>query len=512
MPPRRPIAWTTDDLPELQKARALWDQSPAQALEIFEKTAKRHPRNLTAILDAARALGTAHELPAARSLLQRAATQLSKTPQGLEQLGQSYRMARLHEEARSTFEKSITDPNCIESAIELAIFYERRHQLEDFERVLGPALKRNPEIPALQLLEARRLFRRDEMNKAIQRYRDIASNENAHAYHRASALFELANLQDKQGDYKGAYQSALEAKDQLRPMAEGLIDQSANFDDQNQRLLEAMTPQRLASWQSQAEPSEITPCFFTGCPRSGTTLFERMLGGHPQVQAFDELDIYPYFLSGALLQSASPEATGEEALEGIPKSWLKRQGKRYWKLFANHQAPSKDTRVLLDKNPSATGRLPVFLRMFPHAKLLFAERDPRDIAISCFLRFLPLNPVSVAFLEPNSTIGYVSRELTLGLEMQERLPSEIFSSIRYENFVKSPAKECSRIIDFLGLDQEVSMQDYQASNRKDPVNSPTYLEVTKPIHQGAVDRWKNYEFAFGEAFEGLSKLTERMGY
>jgi hypothetical protein len=46
------------DLPELQKARALWQRHRFEdALQLFEAAARKHPQNLVALVDASRALG-----------------------------------------------------------------------------------------------------------------------------------------------------------------------------------------------------------------------------------------------------------------------------------------------------------------------------------------------------------------------------------------------------------------------------------------------------------------------
>ena len=55
-------------------------------------------------------------------------------------------------------------------------------------------------------------------------------------------------------------------------------------------------------------------------------------------------------------------------------------------------------RIHLDKNPTMTLVLPGFLRLFAETRLLIALRDPRDVVISCFMQYLPLNANSGCFL------------------------------------------------------------------------------------------------------------------
>ena len=48
-------------------------------------------------------------------------------------------------------------------------------------------------------------------------------------------------------------------------------------------------------------------------------------------------------------------------------------------------------RMHLDKNPAYNLTIPLVLRLFPETRLIIALRDPRDVVLSCYLRYLPLN-------------------------------------------------------------------------------------------------------------------------
>ena len=41
-------------------------------------------------------------------------------------------------------------------------------------------------------------------------------------------------------------------------------------------------------------------------------------------------------------------------------------------------------KIFVDKHPLNTLKLPLIARLFTHARILFACRDPRDIVLSCF--------------------------------------------------------------------------------------------------------------------------------
>lgn len=503
-------SWSDQDLPDLQHARALWEDSPVKALELFKKTARRNPRNLNALLDAARALGTAHHIGDADKLLSRAATILKTTPEGLEKLGQSYRMAQMPDKAATYFRQAIQNPDQLESVIELTVYHERRHQVEKAREVLQPALNRHPSAPPLRLLNARLNKRASSPDEALTEFISVATDESAHPYHRAEAYYEIANLQDLQTDYKSAFNSASKAKKLLTPLSTGLKDATQLWDRRHQQMTQALTPELIQTWQTQSPPSPIAPCLLTGCPRSGTTLFEQIIGNHPNLQSFDELDIYPRFIFGSMLKDTPPDATGEQALTSITDKSAKTHASQYWNLFANHQSPSTLTRTLLDKNPSATGQIPAYLRLHPHAKILYALRDPRDIAISCFMRFLPMNSVSANFLTPSDTVKWIKQELALWTSLRTRIDPSQWHEVHYEKTIHDMRSSLSGALDLLGLQWDKSLENYLESTTSRPANSPTYLEVTQPIHTKSIERYKNYAFAFDREFETLQPIIEQL--
>jgi tetratricopeptide (TPR) repeat protein len=60
------------DVPELQRARALWGLNRLdEALKLFEEAVRKYPQNLVALVDASRALGARFEIRRAEAMLDR---------------------------------------------------------------------------------------------------------------------------------------------------------------------------------------------------------------------------------------------------------------------------------------------------------------------------------------------------------------------------------------------------------------------------------------------------------
>src|ERR1051326_3430620 len=113
------------------------------------------------------------------------------------------------------------------------------------------------------------------------------------------------------------------------------------------------------------------------------------------------------------LTPATPLPTAQ-CLDEIPMDRLAALRQRYLTYMQAALNEPLGDRVHLDKNPTLTLVLPGFLRLFPESRLLIALRDPRDVVISCFMQYLPLNPNCVCFLTLERTARrYRVRKQTL---------------------------------------------------------------------------------------------------
>ena len=168
-------------------------------------------------------------------------------------------------------------------------------------------------------------------------------------------------------------------------------------------------------------------------------------------------------------------------------------------------------RLLVDKNPAMTPMIPVVKRLFPHAMILFAVRDPRDVILSCYLRYLPLNPVSVHFLTLESTAEKYVADMACWKKYRDPLGEDAVW-LRYEDVVDDFEAQANRVLERCGLAWEKAMSNYRQNTGGQMVLSPTYEDVTKPIYRRAMGRWQNYESHMGEALERLAPLVEEFGY
>jgi hypothetical protein len=168
-------------------------------------------------------------------------------------------------------------------------------------------------------------------------------------------------------------------------------------------------------------------------------------------------------------------------------------------------------RVLLDKNPSPTMSLNIWLRIFPELKVIIALRDPRDVIISCFFLNIMLNVTNVNFLSLDRTIKHYADLMDVWLRMRE-LGGFDWIETRYEDVVLNMEEEGRKATEFLGLPWHPNQARYYETARQKVLYAPTYHDVTQPVYTRAVGRWERYAEALAPFLPRLAPYCRMFRY
>jgi hypothetical protein len=330
---------------------------------------------------------------------------------------------------------------------------------------------------------------------------------------RIRGWYELGAVLDAQGRYDEAMAAFLEAKGMILPNAASNIAVEKLVHSRLKIAAEKLNAQMLGRWKAQGEalqpPRRLA--LLCGHPRSGTTLLEQVLDSHPDFVSAEETQVFLRESFWPLLRGLSPETLMVDALESASPGALRQARQSYADCMARFLGHSPDGRLLLDKNPSLTGLVPAFIRVFPEARLLVALRDPRDVCLSCFMQPLPQGQVSSIFLTLENTTQEYAAVMGLWRAAAPCLDGG-FLEVRYEDLVEDLEGVARRTLEFLGAgwDQRV-LRFYQHAQMK-VVRSPTYAAVAKPISRGAVGRWRNYQKYLEPWMETLAPFIKAFGY
>lgn len=502
------------DLPELQRARALWGMNRFdEALELFEQAVRGHPQNLVALVDASRAFGARFAIARAEATLERLVKAGAHRPDLIHLAGQSYRMIFRPDKAIECFQRVIATTKEIPDAyLELAVLYERRHRVQEAFVLIEECLRGAPDYLEAELFKARLLRRSKQEPEAEMLFRTLAVNQHSQPELQAQAWAEIAQLHDRRGEYKLAMETMLRGKEVLRAR-EGLLYSNAETVMGHLRaLVDSLTPAHFERWREQSHSlSRRNVAVLTGFPRSGTTLLEQVLDGHSALVSSDEREAFARDIFPAMWLTPTTPVPTPTALDAVPIERLSALRTRYLQSMEAALNEPLGDRVHLDKNPTLTVVLPGFLRLFPEARLLIALRDPRDVVISCFMQYLPLNANSVYFLSLERAAQRYANDISLWLKLREKVASP-WLEVRYEDTVSKLETEARRALEFLGLAWEPGVLDYRERLKQKPVASPTYEAVSKPLYTSAIGRWKHYQEWLEPCLPVLQPAIDAFGY
>ncbi|MGH7968493.1 MAG: tetratricopeptide repeat-containing sulfotransferase family protein, partial [Limisphaerales bacterium] len=459
------------------------------------------------------ALGARFEIQRAEVMLDRLMKLGTRQPEILHLAGQSYRMIFRQERAMECFERVIRLTKEIPDAyLELAILYERRHRLDEAFGLVEACLRAVPDYFEAQFFKARLLRRLKNETGADSIFRALSMNDHAHPEVRAQAWAELAQSHDRHEEYDDAMRAMVRCKELLLAKEGVVFRHAQNIMGHLCSLVDGLTRSHLERWRIQVgEFPAKRVAVLTGFPRSGTTLLEQVLDSHSGVVSSDEREAFARDIFPALWLTPTSSLPTPEALDAAPAERLLNLRARYLAYMETALNEPIGARVHVDKNPTLTVVLAGFLRLFPETRCLIALRDPRDVIISCFMQYLPLNANSVYFLTLERAAQRYANDLGLWQRLRQKLESP-WAEVRYEDTVRSLESEARRVFQFLGLEWEPSVMNYRERLKQKAVASPTYEAVGQPLHTRAIGRWRHYQGYLEKSLVLLQPIIKACGY
>ncbi len=493
----------------LYTARQQWLADDHQAaLDSFRQAMAAQPHDLRLAVEAASYLGMRFEIAEAVGILKRCEESLFGNAEGLHQVGLAYERAYRPDDALRCFQSVVqfaTDH--ANSWVKIAEWHERRGHLqqawESIEQCTQAA-----DVGEVRLWRGKMLRRLGDGGTAESTLTALATDPSASMSARADAWYELAELHDRLGDAERAFSAATAAKSLQRPSVLPHLKNAQSLARLETNFVKTVSRDHYQRWQEQAAHRPIA--LLTGPPRSGTTLMARILGMHPNLTVGDEINVYPTYVHKEMLAGKRGTSAGD-VLDSIDGKHLSQCQTRYRQWMAAATAETVTEGFLLDKNPSVTFLVPAFRRLFPQAVVAMALRDPRDVVISCFLRNLPLNPVSAMFNQLDLTVMRCHAEYMAWLELRKKLTSP-WCELRYEDIARGDYKALQQVLDSLGLEWKSEFTEFQSSLGAKPVRSPTYAQLFEPINTGSIGRWQAYRKHLEPFLPRLEEIGRSLGY
>ncbi len=239
------------------------------------------------------------------------------------------------------------------------------------------------------------------------------------------------------------------------------------------RLEEVFTPELLARAPAGGQAG---PVFIVGMPRSGTTLVEQMLAGHPSVHGAGERVDLPRIV--AELGPAYPDAA-----PSLDEADWRAVGERY---LAGVRPSAPGAGRITDKMPGNYRHLGLIALALPGAKVVHVRRGAADTCLSCFeTLFRGAQPYSYDLAELGRYYLAYDR---LMAHWRRSLPQGLMYELAYEDLVAEPEPVLRRLLTFLGLAWAPACLRPHETARS--VTTASAVQVRRPIYGTSVGRWR----------------------
>lgn len=322
----------------------------------------------------------------------------------------------------------------------------------------------------------------------VQRVRTAFASPRTSPRARASLGFALGRLLDQAGAYDAAFAAYGEANKMSRSTAGNRVLYDRAVEEQRIDEIIAAFPSASPGPAEQ----DAAPIFICGMFRSGSTLVEQVLAGHPRVTAGGELDLLPP-IGREIGYPAGAGALSDHALADLAQRYRERVAQLFPK-----------AEYVTDKRPDNFLFIGLIKQLFPNAKIVHTTRHPLD------------NVLSIYFLHLDHSMGYALdlmdaahhyRQYRRLMAHWKKLYGEDILDFDYDAFVREPKSSTERLLAFLGL--EWSEECLAFHRRSNAVKTASVWQVREPLYQRASGRWRNYAPHLAPVREALADLIER---
>lgn len=381
-----------------------------------------------------------------------------------------------------------TWPNLFEGWTKLAAMAASLGQKNRAKDALEHALQLKPRsVSALTALN--NLAPIDRNSLQVSYLRDASRSNRVPVADRIMALNTLGRIEERAGNLPPAFRHFKMAKS----LTAGHFDPDA---------IDALVDGQTAFFRRRAHASGVGPriVFIVGMPRSGTTLLERMLGRHDGTYTIGESKA----LSKTLVEARRYVAVkfgGAGAwdwIEHLDDTHLAAFQLRFLEhLGVPHAQRDK---LIVTKMPLDCLDIGFANWIFPQAKFVFLQRDPRDVGLSNFCtNFHETN----SFTKRLSWIGRLTKSVYRSAADYEAKLGDAFRRQSYAALVKQPEQQMRGVFKHIGLPWDPACLSPERSNTV--TRTASLFQVQEAISQNGLGKWRAYETQLAPLIETLGE-------
>lgn len=404
-------------------------------------------------------------------------------------------------EAEEAFRKVIAlDPSMTDAYVGLAVQYEHGNREEELAPLIALAEANGLSEGALAFIRALEYRRAKMFDEALANFDRVPPEIEPE---------RTSHFRGQVLDRLGRVDEAFEAFSKTNHMHEGSptrpLERAAVLRDRLRSELASLTPEWTATWPEVAPGRDHPdPVFLLGFPRSGTTLLDTILMGHPGTMVLEEQPP---------LNLVDKHMGGMVAIPGLDDAAVADARRLYFDEIAKvAPAPLDPSRMLIDKSPLFLSKAVLIQRLFPNARFILALRHPCDALLSCFMSNFRLNDAMSNFLRLEDAAEFYDLTFRHWERARELFDLNVHTIV-YERLVEDVEAEVRPLFDFLGLEWRDEALDHRATAKaRGLITTASYAQVVEPIYKRAAGRWEGYRAHLEPILPVMRPWVEKFGY
>jgi tetratricopeptide (TPR) repeat protein len=407
-------------------------------------------------------------------------------------------MGRL-QEAEAAYNHTLElEPENLGATQGLANLLSRRGAHAEARPLAEAVLEAEPNFPDAVMVLAAADAAEGAGERARRRLELLAGDQRLTAHQQALAQGQLGDVLDAQDLPGEAFQAYAACNTGLARAYAPLYAQGTSALDFARAMIDELDRLPPESWTGAAAATPAdgpkSHVFLLGFPRSGGTLLGRALASHPDVEVLEERET---LIDAQRVFQMQPSDMAR--LAKAREAELAPLRAAYWDRIRG-EGVEPAGKVFVDKHPLHTFHLPLILKLFPDAKILFARRDPRDVVLSCYSRRFAMSRATYQLLTLPGAAGYYDAAMRLAQRLEPAMAPRT-QVVRHEALAADFGKAVGEVCGFLGL------------SWPDPaVATPGDLQLSHGLGAEGVGAWRRYRDQLAPVLPALAPWAAEYGY
>ena len=232
--------------------------------------------------------------------------------------------------------------------------------------------------------------------------------------------------------------------------------------------------------------------FIIGLPRSGTSLVEQILASHSKIYGCGELTILELLIKKSLTRENKFEKNKLENVENLTTIY-DAFNKHISKIYNGEKL------LLTDKTPQNFMWIGIIKSIFPNAKFIHCERNPKDNCLSIYKNLFD-GDINWSY-NTDTIIQYFNNYKKIMSHWMKDYASSIYT-MKYENLISNSEANIRELLDFCEIKFEQNCVEFY--NNKRPIKTVSINQARQPIYKSSLNNNQNFEKYLSNFFNQLN--------